>query len=133
MVLVAACSASPNPPPSAEEPTVEGNAIEHGYAVSIAKCLTDIGWEVQVDPQGGWGVVSEMPEEQRPLYEADYQECLKELGLNDFTVTEETASVSYDNNTRVIECLAAEGFPVEEAPSRSSFINKTLEDPDSMI
>jgi hypothetical protein len=95
--------------------------------------LNQRGWETSVDGLGGWGVVSDVPNDQQPIYNADYESCLEDLGLDDFTVTEETAIASYKNNVRVTECLADAQYSIPENPSQAAFVTATLQDPNEEI
>lgn len=112
---------------------VTGNQYEYDLAVKTAKCLTDKGWEVEVDPQGGWGVVAGVPEAQADVYRDDYVACTDSLGLNDLKVTEESAKRTFENNVRVTECLTSEGYSIPETPSEKKFVSGTLEDPQTNL
>lgn len=134
ILCVAGCTStsrdSREPSPTA---TVAGNQADYDRSVATAECLTDKGWDASVDGQGGWGVVSEVPTDQQPIYDADYESCIKVLGFDDFSVTEDSAIATYKNNTRVAECLVEAGYSVPETPTQSSFVAATLEEPNKEI
>ena len=127
-VILAGCSTAPAPGPTkAPQEPVSGNQREYEYNVSVARCLTDKGWDVEVDGTGGWGIVFNTPEEQKDLAQADYQVCVAALGDDIFEVSEENAKFAYDNNIRVVECLKREGYEVNEPPAKAEFVRKYLE------
>ena len=132
-VSLAACttstSASPSPPAPAST-QVEGNQRDYENSTMVATCLTDRGWEVEVTPGGGWGIEASFPPEQADVFQADYDACIAEAGLDNVEMTEVLASEIYDNNQRVTQCLDKEGFSTTPAPSRSSFIAKMVENPE---
>lgn len=135
VLMLGGCTAPSAPPaiPDVSAGPVSGNQAAYRIAVDIAKCLTGEGWDVKVDPTGGWGVVAKVPDEQRSAYDRTYSQCIERLGLADPEVTEASASADYDNNIRVAECLADHGFSVDEPPSRASFVSKSVESPDKVI
>lgn len=114
-------------------PTVEGNQRDFENATLLAACLTERGWDVEVTPGGGWGIEIELADEQADLYREDFDSCLEETGLDEVEMDEELANFVYDNNLRVIECLAEAGYSAEEPPDRDIFVAKIMETPDALI
>lgn len=140
-VLVLAGCSSQAPPSSPSDNAsvpnqnlpVEGNQYEYENAVKTAACMTDKGWEAEVDPQGGWGVVAGFPPEQADIYRADYVDCVDEIGLGSVEITEDVAQRTFNNNVRVTQCLISAGFTTSETPNERTFVSKTMEDPQADV
>lgn len=131
---LSACAAAPEPSESSSAaPQVEGNQRAYDYSVELAACLTEKGWDVEVDGAGGWGIIWHVPVEQSELIAADDAACAAEIGTDIFDVSEENLEYAYDNNTRVVDCLEARGYDTAAPPSRESFVSKSLDDPDAIV
>lgn len=134
-VMLVGCSSQTAAQPSAGpvDKAPSGNQTEYEWAVALSKCLITDGWDAEVDPQGGWGVVAQVPEDQRSVYDAAYAACMDDTGIASFEVTAETAKASWENNVRVTKCLSDEGYAVSEAPKVDAFVQDTLDAPEEMV
>jgi hypothetical protein len=107
---------------------VAGNVREYEYNVALAACLAEVGWDAEVDGQGGWGIIVEVPEDQRDQYRMARDSCASELGSM-LETTPETVEYSYDNFVRVDDCLKDLGYETPTPPDFQIFLEMSLEDP----
>ena len=129
-LIISGCAApDAEPAPSLTPGQVEGNQRDYESATAVAACLEERGWDVNVTPEGGWGIEVEMDEAQADVYREDFNACLEETGMGDVQMDEELANYLYDNHLRVLDCLEGAGYSVEEPPSRAGFVSTLLEDP----
>lgn len=133
---LAGCTTSMDEPSElpVADPTDVGNVREHDYAVALAECMVDKGWDVKADGVGGWGVTYDRPPEaQRAPMEADFVECRAEAGSLTRGTPEEEANFAYDNIARVVSCLEDLGLETPPAPDRGRFIQLMLSDHEEVI
>lgn len=117
---LAACAAEPTPP----EPDVTIAPAED-YGVNVQRCMTEFGWKVEVEWDGG--VSSEVtPRDQMEKYTADLQKCHKRFGYDRLPEppTYEEAARLYDAYLEVADCVRELGFYVPDPPSRNDYAER---------
>jgi hypothetical protein len=93
---------------------------QYDLSVARAACMRELGWEVEVDPDG----VSrtEVPEAQDDVFNADSDACLKQLGVDTArALTDQEVSWLYEYSRISADCLRDAGYAVEDTPSFQRF------------
>lgn len=120
-----------------EEPTATsesvGNVREYEFNVALAECLTERGWDVEVDGVGGWGITYFNAGDEQPAMDADNEDCRSQIAPGWFEPSVENAEYAHINNSRVAECLIENGLATPPVPDRAEFVAATLDRPDAMI
>ena len=95
----------------------------------IAGCLNEAGWDSTFDNDSG-SFTTSVPEEQEDQYEADYETCAEEAGV-DFsgTLTEKQFAAAYSWYEMIGECLNDHGYSVPTQPSFETFKSTYETDP----
>ncbi|WP_130485422.1 hypothetical protein [Microcella putealis] len=110
---VTGCSASDDTVP-APVATSERHAAE-----LRAACLTERGWDVVVAPDNA--VAAEIPADQMDVYVRDSEECGEGLAPDRQSFTTEQWGEWYALAIEAADCLADEGFAVDDRPSLQAF------------
>jgi hypothetical protein len=135
-VLLSGCSGSPGPDadPSGTQPSegsgggyYEGTSNE--WAVDVAECLRERGWDAVTSESGpgtlGIELASEIPDAQADDWSTDLmQTCPSEVGeLPPLRrMSDEQLSREYDWALLTRQCLVDHGQRISEPPSREYFI-----------
>jgi hypothetical protein len=88
----------------------------------MQQCMAEKGWDVEVLPDGG--IVSDVPPEQISQRNQAMGECAKQHGDAgpQPPPSEEEYRQAYRELLKTAECLQAEGFEVDPAPSEDAFV-----------
>nr|NLD39655.1 hypothetical protein [Actinomycetales bacterium] len=123
---LSACGGSEAPPSAeTESPSLSRAQANARNLAEYARCMQDRGWDAVFEDDGvtvGYHV------DQEDAFRADEAECHELSGIEDFgpyTVAESDAA--YDASLEVAECLQEAGFPVDDPPSRESYIATILD------
>lgn len=119
-VSASACSAS-EPPRS----DLADGALSLAPAADVVyRCLTDKGWDVTIDWQGGIEVDSEsVPVEQYDIFDADSDACWAVIDDRVKSMQPEEISEIYDDELTTRECLIDEGYSIDDPPSEQQYID----------
>jgi hypothetical protein len=122
-VLLAACvSTTPDKPAD-----VDSLFADKEVAESRVSCLTDRGWDVELEDGA---IVSTMPEAQREAYRADDKECLRGAGIDpDASATPEELANAYGWYSAIATCLWDHDWSVPDRPSIAEFRSSYNSDP----
>ncbi|WP_166345308.1 hypothetical protein [Phytoactinopolyspora limicola] len=128
--LVAATVACSGQHDDADDTQAQGEASSGwsgDYATDMTRCLSDKGWDVAANEQGG--VSYELPSDQEERFYEDSDQCLKEIGYDDDAFfTTEYLDRDYDLRVENAACIEALGYELPDAPSRQAFIDQTIND-----
>ena len=130
LVVVSAPSpttAAPGDSPVPSAITTQGtartfSAAEH--AAKMAQCMRDQGWAVEPNGSGGYSI--QYPDDQADQYKAAEQACLNIYGNGLPVADEKYASDVYDRLLVVAKCVRAAGYPIDEPPSKATFVEKLM-------
>lgn len=115
-----------NPDPTKTSGTTSSE-FSHQWALRMAQCLEDKGWDTTVTSDGGWSIAGSQPPEQKDAFATAMKACSDSLGYSRQNVTEEIANDSYETNLRVSSCLQQLGFDTPPAPSRQTYVSQVME------
>lgn len=96
---------------------------------AVAECLTEAGWDIEVDQlTDSWEYSG--PPEQLEAYRASRDECsrIATQGISFAPLTDDQMLEIFQYETWTAECLRAEGIEVPEIPSEQVFIERYRSD-----
>lgn len=95
----------------------------------VAACLNEAGWDSKFDDDTG-SFTTSVPEEQADKYDADYEVCAEEAGINmSGTLDEEQYAAAYTWYEMIGTCLDDHGYSVPTKPSYETFKSTYETDP----
>lgn len=120
--LMAGCTASSGAP--TDDASKSPSSWSREY--QIRDCMTDAGWEVEIDELDGSLVASKVPDSQVVQLEQDLAQCAQRYPLPELVISRENAELYYDRLVDAGECLDSLGFSVPEPPSREASVESMI-------
>lgn len=105
------------------EPTETASDVASADA-NMVRCMTDKGWEVQLD-NDGWSTTVGVPVEQLEQFDSDMDDCRATFGLDQPPPppTQQEAEEAYDLLTGAVsDCVRELGYTVPEPPSKRAYV-----------
>lgn len=117
--LLSGCSMANAQAPTASSPAPSPTSFQDSGKL-LAACLTERGWDVEVDSTGGVYPPDGIPVAQADLFNADTADCLHQFGAPRPLSDDEKATY-YSQLEDVATCLESKGYPVSDKPSFQEF------------
>jgi hypothetical protein len=131
-VLLAACSTGNNDNTQAQPALTKGSRYE--AAEKMAGCMRGLGWDITVDPDGGWRSTNGIPVAQKDQYEKDTAGCETKFGYDKPPppLTQEQAEARYDALVAVGKCVKGLGYDTPPPPSKQKSVESMVSSGDPL-
>jgi len=121
LVVIVGCAPAGDQPSTT--PTQEGLSLSP-RADQAYRCLVDKGWPVTISWDGGVDITSDdVPAGQEERYDQDAEACWAPLEEMTRDLSQEGIEELYEEELATRECLIAEGYQVDDPPSKQRFLD----------
>nr|BFE64558.1 hypothetical protein GCM10020063_090840 [Dactylosporangium thailandense] len=123
---LAACGSNGQGNPQAQSSPTKGSL--YAAAEQMAGCMRGLGWEITIDPNGGWGPTDGIPVAQKDQYEKDSASCEAKFGYDKPgpPITREQAEAHYDALVAAGNCIKSLGYDAPQPPSKQKSVESML-------
>jgi hypothetical protein len=107
----------------------ELSGTDQDFAVAMAACLQESGWEVETRPDNSFGITLQASQES--AFEAAETDCSERLGYDEHPEALSDAQLRrlYGGLTSLVRCLGEEGYVTRDLPSEQAFLDGSVFDP----